>query len=175
MWTSALAVVLFKVIAVATVGVDARVVGAPVRAEQTLCALALLRIGVGAGGRAGLAVVGVEGLVRRGTERATELLHAHGADDVAGQAGEDAVLELDVAPDHRALHGGRSGAEEPGDGRRARGHEGSFLAGDHDVARAVGQGLRFAVQIAGEGDGGAGEEGDGHGHGEHGLFHQRIP
>lgn len=123
----------------------------------------------------GLAVVGVVGLARRRTERTTELLHAHGADDVAGQARQQTVLELHIAPDHRALHGGRSGAEEPGDGGRAGGHEGPFLAGDHDVARAVGQGLRFAVQVAGEGQGGGGEKGEGHGHGEHGLFHESIP
>lgn len=175
MWTSALAVaVLAEVVAVATVGVDGRVVGAVVHAEQGVVALALLGVGVGARSRTAVAVGGDVGLRGRRAERAPELTHADRANDVAGQAGEDAVLAEGVRAQDDA--GPLHGAEEAGHGRGARGGEAALLRRDDDQRGAVGEPGALPIQIAGEGDcRNSGGKDTGRNGGEQNLLHGLSP
>lgn len=174
MWTSALAVVvLVEVVAVTAIGVDGRVVGAVVHTEQSVTALALLSVRVGAGGRTAVAVGRDVGLARRGTERAPELPQADRADDVAGQASEDAFLAVglraqeDAGPLHRA--------EEARHRGRARGGQSALLGRDDDQRGAVGEPGALPIQVAGEGHGGGGGKDTGRNGGEQNLLHGLSP
>ncbi len=161
------------VVAVATVDVDIRFVRRLDRAEQTARALALLSVRVGARGRTAVAVGRDVGLARRGTERAPELTHADRADDVAGQAGEDAVLAEGVRAQDDA--GSLHGAEEARHGRGARGGETALLGRDDDQRGAVGEPGALPIQVAGEGHGGGGGKDTGRNGGEQNLLHGLSP